>query len=109
MLTRSKRETKGNEISIIANLKRIITFDRRREEGGGGVDGITETSRYLSRNRVTSQVHHRPLHSRRERGEIPGKIKTCGFGDGAEERAEKQELRAKNGSLARGYGKPVCS
>lgn len=36
MLTRSKRETKGNEISIIANLKRIITFDRRREKEGGG-------------------------------------------------------------------------
>lgn len=56
---------------------------------------------------MTSQVRHHPpgpLHSRRERGEIPGKIKTCGFGSRASGKTGTKGKERKLGSRLRKTG-----
>ena len=56
---------------------------------------------------MTSQVRHHPpgpLHSWRERGEIPGKIKTCGFGDRASGKTGTKGKEGKLGSRLRKTG-----
>lgn len=56
---------------------------------------------------MTSQVRHHPpgpLHSRRERGEIPGKIKTCGFGGRASGKTGTKGKERKLGSRLRKTG-----
>lgn len=56
---------------------------------------------------MTSQVRHHPpgpLHNRRERGEIPGKIKTCGFGDRASGKTGTKGKERKLGSRLRKTG-----
>lgn len=56
---------------------------------------------------MTSQVRHHPpgpLHSRREHGEIPGKIKTCGFGGRASGKTGTKGKEGKLGSRLRKTG-----